>query len=84
MIIEAVTLPLYLDIPKLDAPYEIYTGSCAHKIGNALFQNQEDGLCKKIRYWSRTLHSAERYYITTEQKFLDLYTRYKLADPTCM
>eukprot|EP00171_Calliarthron_tuberculosum_P022608 IDg22608t1 len=43
-LIEAVTSPPTLALPKLGLPYEIDTDACKHQIGCALFQMQEDGV----------------------------------------
>eukprot|EP00171_Calliarthron_tuberculosum_P018641 IDg18641t1 len=58
-LMQAITSPPTLALPKLGLPYEIDTDACKHQIVCALFRIQEDGVRKLIGFWPRTLHLAE-------------------------
>ena len=68
-LIEAVTAPPVLALPKPGLRFILDTDACDYQIGCALFQLQE-GEKKPIGYWSRTLQPAERNYCVTEKECL--------------
>ena len=69
-LIEAVTNPPVLALPRADLPYSIDTDASAYQLGVALFQQPPEGPREPIGYWSRTLQAAEKNYSTPEKECL--------------
>ncbi len=69
-LIEKVTSPPVLALPRLVLKYSVDTDACDYQIGCALFQTDGDGERKPLGFWSRTLAPAEPNYSTTEKEWL--------------
>ena len=69
-LIEAVTQPLVLALPRVGLPFSIDTDSSDYQVCAALFQTSEDGTRKPIGYWSRSLNAAERNCSVSERECL--------------
>ena len=69
-LIDAVSAPPILALPKPGLAYSVDTDASNSQIGAALFQTHPDGERKPIGYWSRTLTSAGRNYSTAEKECL--------------
>ena len=69
-LVEAVTSPPVLALPKPDLPYSVDTDAPDYQVGCALFQTTEDGERRLIGYWSRSLKPAEKNYSTSEKECL--------------
>eukprot|EP00171_Calliarthron_tuberculosum_P001622 IDg1622t1 len=80
-LIEAVTDPPVLALPKLGLPFSIDTDACDHQIGCALFQTHEDGNRKPIGFWSRTISKAEKNYGMPEKECLAVIYAIQICRP---
>ena len=69
-LIEKVTNPPVLALPRADLPYSIDTDASDYQLGVALFQHLPDGTRQTLGYWSRTLQAAEKNYSTPEKECL--------------
>ena len=69
-LIEAISSPPVLALPKVNLPYSVDTDASHRQIGAALFQTHPEGERKPIGFWSRTLHQAEINYGTPEKECL--------------
>lgn len=69
-LIEAVLSPLILALPRPRLPYSVDTDARDHQLGAALFQTQQVGEIKFLRFWSRTLFSGEKHYSVPEKECL--------------
>ena len=69
-LIQLVTAPPILKLPRSGLPYSIDTDASKSQIGCALFQTHPDGKRHPVGYWSRTLNQAERRYSVPEQECL--------------
>ena len=69
-LIEAISSPPVLALPKAGLPYSVDTDASNKQIGAALFQTHQGNERKPIGFWSRTLHAAEINYGVTEKECL--------------
>ena len=69
-LVNAVTSPPVLAIPRPDLPYSVDTDASDYQVGAALFQTTEDGESRPIGYWSRSLKPTEKNYSTPEKQCL--------------
>ena len=69
-LIDRVTHPPVLSLPRPGRPYSIETDASAEQVGVVLLQPDDEGKLQPIGYWSRKLSPQERKYITTEQECL--------------
>lgn len=60
--------PQILALPRREGRLTVDADACNEKIGCVLFQYQEEGPAKPIRYCSRALITTERDYNTTQHK----------------
>ena len=63
--------PPVLALPKRGRPYMINTDASAYQLGATLLQQQDPSKPKEwvpVRYWSKTLNSAEQNYSATERE----------------
>jgi hypothetical protein len=58
--------------PNEDEPFKLETDALSYAIGAALFQKDERGKRRAIRYASKTLIAVERNYNIWDQEFLGL------------
>lgn len=69
-LIDAVTSPPVLALPKNGLPYSVDTDASSYQVGAALFQTDEEGRRKPLGYWSRTLNAHEKNYSVSEKECL--------------
>ena len=69
-LVDMVTNPPVLALPRADLPYSIDTDASDYQLGVALFQHLPDGTRQTLGYWSRTLQAAEKNYSTPEKECL--------------
>ena len=69
-LIDKITSPPVLALPRSGLPYSVDTDASNYQIGAALFQTHDGGERKPIGFWSRTLNSAEVNYGTPEKECL--------------
>ncbi len=68
MLIEKVTSPPILALTKRGRKHSLDTDASAHQVCCALFQNDENGVRRPLRFWSRKLAPAKRNYSASERE----------------
>ena len=69
-LVDAVTSPPVLALPRLGLPFEVDTDASNNQVGCALFQISEDGERHPVGYWSRSLNVHERNFSVSEKECL--------------
>ena len=69
-LVEAVTSPPILALPKAGLPYSMDTDASEYQVGAALFQTHLDDERKPLGFFSRSLHAAEKNYSVSEKECL--------------
>ena len=69
-LVEAITSPSVLGLPKTGLPWEVDTDASDYQVGAALFPVEKYGQRKSIGFWSRSLLPAEKNYSTPEKECL--------------
>ena len=69
-LINAVTSPPILAIPKKGLRYSLDTDASNYQVGCALFQTHPDGVRRPIGFWSRKMNDAEMNYSASERECL--------------
>lgn len=67
---EKMKIPPISAFPKGEKKIFIYTDACDKHVGCVLEQEQDDYSLRQMRYWSRTLYDAKRWYDTTHRECL--------------
>ena len=69
-LVEAVTSPPVLALPRSDLPFSVDTDASERQLGAVLFQTYPDGNRKPLGYWSRSMNNHEVNYGTPEKECL--------------